>query len=68
MKFRCVLYVSLAEIAGMRMPGFCPFVIKYDYQTFNPYSVGIDFSRQNLTSVVNPCTVRVNIFLMAVDP
>ena len=49
---------------------------------FNPYSAGIDFSRQNLTSVdesdvcrrqivttkVDPRTVRVNIFIMAVDP
>ena len=29
-------------------------------QKLNPYSAGIDFSRQNLTSV--------KIFLMAVDP
>ena len=43
---------------------------------FNPHSAGIDFSRQNLTSAdvrfwrlyVNPRTVRVNIFIMAVDP
>ena len=34
----------------------------------NPYSAGIDFSRQNLTSIVDPRTVRINIFLMAVDP
>ena len=35
---------------------------------FNPYSAGIDFSRQNLTSKVNPRTARVEIFLMVVDP
>ena len=34
----------------------------------NPYSAGIDFSHQNLTSKVDPRTVRVKIFLMAVDP
>ena len=40
---------------------------------FNPYSTGIDFSRQNLTSVdiltstVDPRTVRVTIFTMTVD-
>ena len=33
----------------------------------NPYSVGIDFRRQILTSKVNPRTVRVKIFLMAAD-
>ena len=48
---------------------------------FSPYSTGIDFKRQNLTiltskvcrrqiltSKVDPRTVRVNKFLMAVDP
>ena len=42
---------------------------------FNPYSAGIDFSHQNLTSAdvrswrlkVYPRTVRMKIFLMAVD-
>ena len=34
----------------------------------NPYSTGIDFRRQNLTSKVDPRTERVKIFLMAVDP
>ena len=40
-----------------------------------PYSAGIDFSRQNLTSVdvrfsrlVHPRTVRVKVFLLTVDP
>ena len=33
----------------------------------NTYSAGIDFSRQNLPSKVNPRTVKVNIFIMAVD-
>ena len=33
-----------------------------------PYSAGINFSRQILTSKIDPRTVRVNIFLMAVDP
>ena len=40
--------------------------------TLHPYSTGIDFSRQNLTSVqtttkVDPRAVRVKIFLMVVD-
>ena len=39
----------------------------YRLHCFNPYSAGIDFSRQNLTKV-DPRTVRVKIFLMAVDP
>ena len=30
----------------------------------SPYSAGIDFSRQNLTST----DVRVKLFVMAVDP
>ena len=34
----------------------------------NPYSAGIDFSRQILTTKVYPCTVRVKLFIMAVDP
>ena len=34
----------------------------------NPYSAGIDFSRQNLTSKVDPRTERIKIFLMTVDP
>ena len=34
----------------------------------NPYSAGIDFSRQILTTKVDPRTVRVKIFIMAVDP
>ena len=33
----------------------------------NPSSVGIDFSRQNLTSKVDPRTVRLKIFIMTVD-
>ena len=31
-------------------------------------SAGIDFRRQNLMSKVDPWTVRVKIFIMAVDP
>ena len=34
----------------------------------NPYSAGIDFSRQILTPKVDPRTVRVEIFLIAVEP
>ena len=34
----------------------------------NPYSAGIDFRRQILTSKVDPRTVIVKIFMMAVDP
>ena len=37
------------------------------FQRFNPYSAGIDFSRQTLTKVDHR-TGTVNIFLMAVDP
>ena len=37
-------------------------------QRFNPYSTGTGFSRQNLTTRVGPGTVRVKIFIMAVDP
>ena len=33
----------------------------------NPYSPVLDFSHQNLTSKVDPRTVRVKIFLIAVD-
>ena len=32
------------------------------------YSAEIDFSRQNVTSKVDPRAVRVKIFVMAVDP
>ena len=34
----------------------------------NPYSAGIDCGRQILTIKVYPRTVRVKLFLMAVDP
>ena len=41
-------------------------------ESVNPYSAGIDFSHQNLrqilTTKVDPRTVRVEIFLMAIDP
>ena len=47
----------------------------YEIACLNSYNAGIDFSRQNLvrrrqilTTKVDPCTVRINIFLMAVDP
>ena len=36
--------------------------------TFNPYSSGIDFSRQILTTKVDPRAARVKMFVMAVDP
>ena len=35
---------------------------------FNSYSAGIDFGRQILTSKFDPRAVRVQIFLMAVEP
>ena len=45
------------------------------FQRFNSYSAGIDFCRQkidfscqNLTTKVDPRTVRVNIFIMPADP
>ena len=34
---------------------------------FDSYIAGIYFRRQNLTSEVNPRTVRVELFIMAVD-
>ena len=34
----------------------------------NPYRPGIDFSRQILTSKVDPRTESVKMFIMAVDP
>ena len=36
--------------------------------TFNPYSAGIDFSRQILTTEVDPRTVKLKTFIMSVDP
>ena len=33
----------------------------------NPLSAGTDFSRQNLTSKVDPRTVKIKIFIMAID-
>ena len=39
---------------------------RYTEINLNPYSAGIDFSRQNLTSV--DVTIKVKIFIMAVDP
>ena len=38
------------------------------YKDFNSFSAGTDISRQNLTSKVGPRTVRIKIFVMAVDP
>ena len=43
-------------------------VLVHTASTVNPYSAGIDFSRQNLTTKVDPRAVRVKILLMAVDP
>ena len=47
-----------------------PEVSEYTYRTrvFNLYSAGIDFRRQNLTSKIDPHTVKVNIFIMTLDP
>ena len=47
--------------------------VEISVTSVNPYSAGIDFSRQNLTYVVwllksIPCTVRVEIFLMDLTP
>ena len=38
------------------------------FSLLNPYSAGIDFSRQNLKSKVDPLTVRINIFMLALYP
>ena len=35
---------------------------------FNPFSAGIDFRRQHMTSKVDPRTVRNKIFIMIADP
>ena len=50
-------------------------IISYSTDSFNPYSDGIDFRRQNLTSVdadsdvySRPRHVRVKIFTMVIDP
>ena len=40
--------------------------ILLDY--INTYSAGSDFRRQNLMAIIDPRTVRLQIFLMAVDP
>ena len=37
------------------------------YNPVNPYSAEIDFSHHNLMSKVDPTTVRVKLFIMAVD-
>ena len=41
-------------------------------EVLNPYSAGIDFGCQNLTSIdvskVDPCTVREKIYILVVDP
>ena len=34
----------------------------------NPYSEGIDFRRQIVLSKVHPHSVKIKIFVMAVDP
>ena len=48
----------------------CKFISNDQICGFYSYSAGIDFSRQNqiLTPEVDPRTVRINIFLMAVHP
>ena len=38
---------------------------KFRLERVNPYSAGMDFSRQNLTSKVDSHTARVNMFLIA---
>ena len=48
--------IRMSTVVGIRVLGV------------NPYSAGIDVSRQNPTSKDDPRTVRVNIFLMAIDP
>ena len=35
--------------------------------SLNPYSAGVDCSRQNLSPYVNPHTVRIKIFVLAID-
>ena len=41
---------------------------KFRLERVNSYSAGIDFSRQIMTTKVDPRTVRVVILLMAVYP
>ena len=43
-------------------------LLKALYVAFNPYSAGIDFRRRSLTAKVDSRTVRMKIFIMAVDP
>ena len=41
---------------------------KFRPERVKPYSAGIDFRRQNLTSIVDPRTVKIKLFPMDVDP
>ena len=44
------------------------FSVTLGTRMYNPYSAGIDFIRQILTSKVDSRTVRTKILLMVVDP
>ena len=59
-------------MSGIKVAGFLLTELYCSYlrysASFNSYSAGIDLSRQILTTKVDPRTVRVKIFLMAVDP
>ena len=54
---------ALMHIEGLK--GYKWLIVVSD-ERVNPYSAGIDFSRQNL-SKIDPRTVRVNIFTMVAD-
>ena len=41
---------------------------KSQCSALNPQCAGINFSRQNLTSKLNPHTVRIKIFVLVVNP
>ena len=72
------------ELMTFMMISSCknPLVSMVYINKFNPYSAGIDLQRgdrlpssesdvsrrQILTTKVNPCTVRVKIFIIGVDP
>ena len=66
LQFRyCTMLITTVSVSFIISTGSDP---NKNILAFNPDSAGIDFSRQILTSNVDPRTVRVKIFIMAIDP
>ena len=59
-----------ALVSNLYHPGAGPYITHKARKLygFNPHSAGTVFIRQNLTTKVVPRTLRVNIFIMVVDP